>query len=168
MNDAPLPMVDATVETLVTMCRNCGYHLATAESCTGGMIGATFTALAGVSDVFEGGILAYQNRVKHRLLGVDEAILQTEGAVSAPCAEAMARGAQQALQCEVAIAVTGIAGPGGGTPTKPVGLVYIAVAIEEHVVVEQCFFDGDRQAVRQQTVEKALALTRECLKKVSE
>lgn len=149
------------------MCRERGIRLATAESCTGGMIGATLTALAGVSDVFEGGIMAYQNRVKAHLLGVDETILREAGAVSEACARAMAQGAQRALQCELAIAVTGIAGPGGGTIEKPVGLVYIAVAYAAETLVERCLFKGDRQAVRQQTVEKALALTRECLKKVS-
>ena len=154
-------------ETVVSMCREQNLHIATAESCTGGMIGAMLTTLAGVSDVFEGGILAYQNRVKQTLLDVNEQILLTEGAVSAACAQAMAQGAQKALHVDLAIAVTGIAGPGGGTPTKPVGLVYIAIAVKHHIHVERCLFKGDRHAIRLQTVEKALALTCDFLKKVS-
>lgn len=152
-------------EALIKMCRVAGFRLSTAESCTGGWIGATLTALAGVSDVFEGGILAYQNRVKSALLGVSETTLATFGAVSEACAREMAIGANARLQSDVAIAVTGIAGPGGATAEKPVGLVYIGVAIGQQTFVEECFFNGDRQAVRQQTVERALAFTRECLEK---
>lgn len=155
-------------ETLVTLCRTQGVRLATAESCTGGMIGATLTTLAGVSDVFEGGILAYQNRIKQRLLEVNEDLLKREGAVSEACARAMAQGAQKALQTEVAIAVTGIAGPSGGSPEKPVGLVYIAVAINTQVCVEKHTFKGDRHAVRLQTVARALTCASDFLKKVSQ
>ncbi len=153
-------------EALVVACRQRGLRLATAESCTGGYIGATITALAGVSDVFEGGILAYQNNIKVRLLGVCEATLAADGAVSEACAREMALGATTALQTEVAIAVTGIAGPGGATADKPVGLVYVGVAVKDETFVARCHFEGDRHAVRRQTVEKALKFALECVEKV--
>ena len=102
-----------------------GRTLVTAESCTGGGIGAALTAVPGSSSVYKGGIISYTNWVKHHLLGVDEGLLETVGAVSAPVAEAMARGARQALQADVAVSVTGLAGPGGDEFGNPVGTVYI-------------------------------------------
>ncbi len=149
---------------LIEACRQSGVHLATAESCTGGLIGATITAVAGASEVFWGGILSYQNEVKEQLLGVQATTLATVGAVSEACAGEMARGAQRALKAELALSATGIAGPGGATPEKPVGTVWIGVALRERVVVKGFTFEGDRTAVRLQTVHEALKLALETLK----
>lgn len=136
-----------------------GLTFGAAESCTGGLIGGAVTSLPGVSSCFKGGIVSYSNEVKHSLLGVSKSTLATAGAVSAECAREMASGACRALECDFAVAVTGIAGPDGGTPGKPVGLVYIATArrcggasASRHV------FQGGRAQVRAATVETALAL----------
>ena len=110
--------------------------LATAESCTGGSVAARITALAGASDYFAGGIVAYANEAKAHLLGVSQETLATRGAVSAECAREMAEGARRAFGTDFAVATTGIAGPGGATARKPVGLVYIALAGPEGVVAE--------------------------------
>jgi nicotinamide-nucleotide amidase len=133
--------------------------LATAESCTGGMIAAALTDIAGSSDVVERGFVTYSNQAKTDLLGVSPALLAAHGAVSAEVAEAMAQGALQHAPVDLAVAVTGIAGPGGGSAAKPVGLVHFgiarrggAVATEHHV------FPGDRAAVREATVRRALEL----------
>ena len=112
---------------MIERCRVLGLRIATAESCTGGLVGARLTDVAGASDVYAGGVIAYSNEVKERRLGVPVALLEQHGAVSAETAEAMAAGAHRELGAEVAVAVTGIAGPDGGTEEKPVGLVYIAV-----------------------------------------
>lgn len=133
--------------------------LVTAESCTGGMIAAVITAIAGSSAVFEGGFVTYSNAMKHRFLGVPEDILENKGAVSFETAKAMAEGAQKAAQVDLAVSVTGIAGPGGATDTKPVGLVYVGLAVTgQETQVKECHFDGDRDAVRQQTAETALGM----------
>lgn len=155
---------EALAGRLIEACRRTGVRLATAESCTGGLIGATLTAVPGAGDVFEGGIVSYQNRVKEALLGVAPGTLARVGAVSAACAREMALGARRALGADVALAVTGIAGPGGATPGKPVGLVYVAVAWGEgRVMATENHFAGDRGAVRAQTVRRALDLALECL-----
>jgi PncC family amidohydrolase len=133
-----------------------GHTLATAESCTGGLIAGAITDVAGASSVFAGGVVTYTNGLKERLLGVPHEILLNYGAVSEPVAQAMAIGAQDRLGADYAVAVTGIAGPGGGTEEKPVGLVYIAVARPGAVVVHRHHFAGDRGAVRRQTVDAAL------------
>lgn len=135
-----------------------GETLGTAESCTGGMIGARVTDLAGSSTYFRGGIIAYSNDIKVVLLGVGEAMLAKHGAVSAPVARAMALGARRALGCTWAVAVTGVAGP-GASEAKPTGLVFLAVAgAKRCLVVEERHFLGGRARVRKQTVERALAL----------
>ncbi len=149
---------------LIEACRCAGVHLATAESCTGGLIGATITAVAGASDVFWGGILSYQNEIKEGLLGVRATTLETVGAVSEACAGEMAQGAQRALGVTMALSATGIAGPGGGTPEKPVGTVWIGVALREKVVVRGFLFEGDRTAVRLRTVHEVLRLALETLR----
>ena len=136
----------------------------TAESCTGGLISASVTDVAGASAVFFGGIVSYDNSVKEKLLGVSAQTLAEKGAVSPETAGAMSAGARRALGVDYAVAVTGIAGPGGGTPTKPVGLVYISVASESGVTVTENHFSGDREAVRLQTVEKALTLLLEAVR----
>lgn len=135
-----------------------GRSLATAESCTGGGIGAVLTAVPGSSAVYNGGIISYTNKVKHRLLGVDEVLLERVGAVSAPVAEAMALGARRVLDADVAISVTGLAGPGGDDFGNPVGTVYVGYSDENGTISQEFHFCGDRNAVRRQTIEAALKL----------
>ncbi len=137
-----------------------GRALATAESCTGGLVGARLTAVPGASDVLVGGIIAYDNRLKTELLGVPEPLLEAHGAVSEETARAMATGAQQALGAWAALAVTGVAGPGGGTPEKPVGTVWLAVAVGEHVVALRRVFPGGRNEIRQRAAQAVLDLLR--------
>ncbi len=125
------------------------WHLATAESCTGGMIAAEIVASPGVSEVFNGGVVAYHNQVKANVLHVDKSILEQFGAVSQECVEAMLNGVCRALDCECAVATSGVAGPDGGTPEKPVGLVFVGVKTPDTIVVERCMFNGNRQQIRQ-------------------
>ena len=138
--------------------RLAGKTLATAESCTGGGIGAALTAVPGSSAVYKGGIISYTNWVKQNFLGVDDHLLETLGAVSAPVAEAMAVGARKALQSDVAVSVTGLAGPGGDEYGNPVGRVYIGYADEKLSISLELTFSGDRDAVRRQAVEAALRI----------
>lgn len=135
-----------------------GLKLATAESCTGGMIAALLTEIAGSSAVFECGFVTYSNESKINLLGVDAAIIEKYGAVSEEVACAMAQGALAKSGADVAVSVTGIAGPSGGTETKPVGLVYIAVANKTGIICEKNIFSGSRQAIRTNSVTQALNL----------
>ncbi len=132
-----------------------GWMLATAESCTGGLIAATCTDLAGSSAWFERGFVTYSNAAKTELLGVDAALIAAHGAVSEPVARAMAAGAVARSAAQVAVAVTGIAGPGGGSADKPVGTVWLGWSVGGVVAAERCRFDGDRAAVRQATVTHA-------------
>ena len=133
-----------------------GLTLSTAESCTGGLIAHRITNVAGASEVFLGGVVAYSNAVKTAQLGVGERMLETHGAVSEPVAREMARGARQRFGADASVGVTGIAGPGGGTPEKPVGLVYVAVALDEEVRVYRCQFSGTREEIKAQTADRAL------------
>jgi len=135
--------------------------LTTAESCTGGTIGKQLTAVPGSSEVYLGGAITYSNELKHRLLGVPEETLETAGAVSEETAFAMASGACSRLGSDCAVAVTGIAGPGGGTPEKPVGLVYIAAQVSGKARCLRCLFSGDRETVRERSTAAALNLLRE-------
>ncbi|MBP5203043.1 MAG: nicotinamide-nucleotide amidohydrolase family protein [Candidatus Methanomethylophilaceae archaeon] len=146
--------------------REAGKTVCTAESCTGGLIGAAITSVPGSSDVFQGGVIAYSNDVKMKVLGVKEQTLMDHGAVSEDTAREMAAGARSFLGTDTAIAVTGIAGPGGAVPGKPVGLVYIAVADGPRVVVSRNVFGGGREDVRSSTVSTALELLEELLKGV--
>ena len=130
--------------------------LATAESCTGGLIAAACTDLAGSSDWFERGFVTYSNQAKTEMLGVDAQLIDTHGAVSEPVARAMAQGALQRSRAQVAVAVTGVAGPGGGSADKPVGTVWFAWALPWGVSSEVQHFAGDRAAVRAATVAHAL------------
>ncbi len=148
---------------LVTACKARGVTLATAESCTGGMIAERITSVSGSSSVFLGGVVSYANEVKRDMLGVPQELLDRSGAVSAECAQGMAAGARDRLKASMAVSVTGIAGPDGGTPQKPVGLVYLGLATAEGVRVERCLFVGDRDAVRRQASTKALTLFLEAL-----
>jgi nicotinamide-nucleotide amidase len=139
--------------------RRAGFKLATAESCTGGMIAARLTDIAGSSDVVERGFVTYSNEAKHELLGVPMDLIMRVGAVSEEVARAMAEGAVARSHADVALAVTGIAGPGGATPTKPVGLVHLACARRGGATVhERHVFPGDRAAVRAASVTAALEL----------
>lgn len=135
-----------------------GLTIATAESCTGGALAAALTAVAGSSDYFPGGVVAYSNRVKHTLLGVPWEILNGDGAVSAACASALARGARERLGVDLALATTGIAGPSGAEPGKPVGLVYLALAHARGVECRRHRFGGDRAAVIAAATQAALTL----------
>lgn len=135
-----------------------GKSLATAESCTGGMIGAYLTGIPGSSAVYKGGIISYTNEIKQKLLGVPEEILTQFGAVSAPVAEAMAFGARKALHADIAISVTGLAGPGGDDYGNPVGTVYIGYCDASCCLSRHYRFDGDREEVRKQAVTHALML----------
>jgi len=138
--------------------------IATAESCTGGMIAAALTAVAGSSAVFERGFVTYTNRAKAEMLGVPVRLIEEHGAVSELVARAMAEGALQHSAADLAVSVTGIAGPGGGTPTKPVGLVHLAVAFTGHATNHvRKVFDGDRDAVRLAAAARALAMILEML-----
>jgi nicotinamide-nucleotide amidase len=150
-------------EIVLDLARTRGLSLATAESCTGGMVAAELTAVAGSSDVFAGGVAAYSNRVKHDLLGVGDDLLDTYGAVSVEVARAMAVGARERLGVDVAVAVTGVAGPGGGTPEKPVGLVHIHVSSAAGESARTMQWGGSRSDVRLRATAAALHLLREHL-----
>lgn len=134
-----------------------GWLMATAESCTGGLIAATCTELAGSSNWFERGFVSYSNAAKCELLGIDAALIDAHGAVSEPVVRAMAVGALAHSRAQVAVAVTGVAGPSGGSAAKPVGTVWLAWATPTGVTSEVQHFAGDRAAVRQATVHHALA-----------
>lgn len=139
--------------------RQAKLRIVTAESCTGGMVAARLTDVAGASDVVERGFVTYSNEAKTEMLGVPTVLLQQYGAVSAQVARAMAEGALGHGRADVAIAITGIAGPGGATPGKPVGLVYLALARRgTETRVERQHFAGDRQAVREAATVRALEL----------
>lgn len=138
-----------------------GKTLATAESCTGGGIGQLITAVPGASKVYKGGIVSYCNEIKHSLLGVDNEMLQKFGAVSAPVAKAMAEGARKALQTDVAISVTGLAGPDGDEYGNPVGRVYIGYCDANGTESREFTFSGDRESVREQAIRAALTVIRE-------
>ena len=133
-----------------------GKTLATAESCTGGGIGAALTAVPGSSAVYKGGIISYTNEVKEKLLGVPAEMLEAYGAVSAPVAQTMAEGARKTLQTDIAVSVTGLAGPGGDEYGNPVGTVFIGYADANKSYAKEYRFSGDREAVRQQAVQMAL------------
>ncbi len=148
---------------LVTLCeqlaaalRQRGWMLATAESCTGGLIAGTCTGLSGSSDWFDRGFVTYSNAAKVAQLGVPESLFALHGAVSEPVARAMAEGARRHSMAQVSVAVTGVAGPTGGSPEKPVGTVWFAWSGPRGARAECRCFDGDRDAVRRATVQHAL------------
>ncbi len=139
------------------------WRLTTAESCTGGLIGHRITNVAGSSNYYERGFITYSNEAKREILGVPEKVLIDHGAVSDPCARAMAEGARRAADAEAGLAVTGIAGPGGGTPEKPVGTVFMAVSLPSGTRSGRFLFEGDRVSVKEQTAEAALEMLRDAL-----
>ncbi|MGZ4385468.1 MAG: competence/damage-inducible protein A [Gaiellaceae bacterium] len=155
---------DRLIEELVLQaCRERGLTLATAESCTGGMVASRLTSVPGSSEVFRGGVVAYADAIKRSLLAVPAETLLGHGAVSEQTAAAMAEGARSALQADVAVSVTGIAGPGGGTEEKPVGLVYLCAATADHLLSRHFTLRDDRERVRRRTTVAALHLVRELL-----
>lgn len=139
------------------------WRLAVAESCTGGLIGARLTAIPGASDTFVGGVVAYADEVKRAVLGVPAEILEQHGAVSEPAVRALLEGAQRVFGAEAAIAVTGIAGPGGGTPEKPVGTVWLAARAREEIRTVKRVFPGERDEIRQRSAQAGLDLLRRML-----
>lgn len=156
----------AEVEALAEALKARGWTLASAESCTGGLIAAACTSLAGSSDWFERGIVSYSNAAKTELLDVPPPLIAQHGAVSAEVARAMAEGALARTPADASVAVTGIAGPGGATPGKPVGTVWVAVALRgESAAPTLLQLGGDRAAVRRQTVVQALRLLRQRLQR---
>lgn len=159
----------ALADRVLAAARQRGYRVATAESCTGGLVAAALTGIAGSSDVFDRGFVTYSNGAKADMLGVDMLLIADKGAVSPEVARAMAVGALQRSKAWMAVSVTGIAGPGGGTAHKPVGLVYFGLAkrvgtpeahgVQPHVAVrEERFGDQNRATIRLKSVETALAL----------
>ncbi len=147
------------VEELSLLLAQKNMRLVTAESCTGGMIAAAMTDRSGSSSIFDRGFITYSNQSKSDLLGVNVQTLEIFGAVSESTAKEMAEGALRHSQADIAVSVTGIAGPTGGTDEKPVGLVYIGIAIKDKSAhVTKNLFEGDRTTIRQATVEKALEL----------
>ena len=151
------PLV-ALAERLQRICLGSGLTVATAESCTGGLVASAITDVAGSSGYFRGAVVAYADDTKERLLDVPADALAAHGAVSAQVARAMAVGARARLRVDLAAAVTGVAGPGGGSASKPVGLTYVAVADDDDVVVRRFVWRGDRQATKLASAEAALEL----------
>ncbi|ALA18949.1 damage-inducible protein CinA [Chelatococcus sp. CO-6] len=153
----------AQAEALLAACRQRGLKIATAESCTGGLVAGALTAIAGSSDVVERGFVTYSNEAKIEAIGVDADLIAGHGAVSEPVARAMAAGALARSRADLAVAVTGIAGPGGGSAAKPVGLVHFAVAMRTGKVLhrEERFGDIGRSEVRRLSVAVALTMLEE-------
>lgn len=148
--------LDELAPHVIEIFREKGLSLALAESCTGGMIAETITNVAGASDIFYGSAVTYVNSAKEHILGVAHETLEKHGAVSSECAEEMACGARSVYGADVAMSVTGIAGPGGGSEAKPVGTVWFGLATKDGAETFRRRFDGDRAAVRRQTVEEVL------------
>ena len=157
-NELLAPDLHGQAADLADILQKNGWYMATAESCTGGMIAAACTDLAGSSAWFDRGFVTYSNTAKTELLGVDPVLIESHGAVSEPVARAMAQGAlaRSPAQVVVAVAVTGVAGPGGGSADKPVGTVWFGWAMPSGIISEVRHFGGDRAAVRQATVAHAL------------
>ena len=148
---------------VIAAARNAGVTLGCAESCTGGLVSGALTAIPGSSEVVRGGVVSYDPAVKHAVLGVERAIIDdpSRGVVSEDCARAMCTGAARVLEAQVCVSVTGIAGPGGAEPNKPVGTVWFGLSAFGSVRSRICRFAGNRDEVRLQAVAEALALLRE-------
>ena len=151
-------MNTALAEEVVKMLKNAGMTVTTVESCTGGLLSGTLVDVAGVSEVLNQAYVTYANGAKQSLVGVKAETLEAYGAVSEQTAREMAEGGAKAANADAALAVTGIAGPDGGTAEKPVGLVYIGCRVNGNTVVERNVFSGNRREVREQSVGAALAL----------
>lgn len=155
------PETLVVAEDVLAVCRARGWRLATAESCTGGLVAAALTAIAGASDVVERGFVTYSNKAKIELLGVPQETIAQHGAIGAETAAAMARGAISRAGVDLAVSITGLAGPGGGTPQKPVGLVYLGLATREGGArVERRVFPGNRAEIRRAAMIEALEMLR--------
>jgi len=154
MNNNTDPLAQRVVETLKRTRRT----LATAESCTGGLLASRITDVSGASEVFGYGWVTYANEAKMTQLGVEPHLLESHGAVSEQVAQAMAVGARRIAKSDYAIALTGVAGPNGGTPAKPVGTVFIALATVEGVQVKKCFFSGERGEIKRLASDTALEM----------
>lgn len=156
---------DISLETaVVQLLKDRGLTITCAESCTGGLLSGRIINVPGVSDVYKAGFVTYSNKAKHKLLRVRNSTLKKYGAVSPQTAWEMAAGAARVTKSDVALAVTGIAGPDGGTPEKPVGLVYIGCSVKGKVSVKKYHFAGDRTQIRVSTVAAALKLMQKCMK----
>lgn len=154
-HDHILPM-HTLAESLLFQLRRASFSLSIAESCTGGLLGQLITQIAGVSDVFCGGVITYQNELKTALLEVPQTTLNTEGAVSEKCCYQMVKGVMKKLNSSCGIAITGIAGPDGGCNKKPVGTIYIGVGIHEDITVEKYLFRGERIQIQEQSAARAM------------
>ncbi len=151
--------LDLTAEKLVQLLQKKGWKIATAESCTGGLAADAIVSVAGASGVFDGGIISYANRIKENFLGVKPETLSCHGAVSPQCAAEMAEGIREKMQADIGISTTGIAGPDGGTPEKPVGLVYVGIATGNKITVFRLQLTGNRKEIREKTVKTAINCT---------
>jgi PncC family amidohydrolase len=154
----PEESLRSLAERLQAACLQAGLSVATAESCTGGLVASSITDVSGSSGYFLGGVVAYANEAKTALLGVTAELLDSHGAVSAQVARAMAMHARDSLGADVAVSVTGVAGPAGGTAAKPVGLTYVAVADRSGVAVQRFTWTGDRLANKESSARAALAM----------
>ena len=163
MSMLPPELIDKA-RTVLAICEAAKLMIATAESCTGGLIAAALTSISGSSAVVERGYVTYSNAAKTEMLGVDPALIAAHGAVSGQVAAAMAEGALARSHAAVAVSVTGVAGPDGGTPEKPVGLVWFGLASARHTRTERARFEGDRAEIRRQSAERALRLLLEGLR----
>ena len=159
MDDGPVQLAGR----LQALALAAGISVGTAESCTGGLVGHAITTHAGSSEYYRGGVISYSDALKRSLLGVPDETLQAHGAVSAQVAVAMAEGARERLGCDYAVAVTGVAGPGGGTEAKPVGLTYVAVAGPIGSSVQRHAWDGDRTGNKERSAIAALGLLIEAI-----
>ncbi len=148
--------METLAEKLVNALRQKGMKISFAESCTGGLVSAAVTSVPGSSDVYDGGICSYSNGVKNHLIGVDSSVLESVGPVSAECAFQMAEGVRALFAADIGVSVTGFAGPGGGTPDKPVGTVFIACVTERGRIIKHCRFTGNRRLIRRKTVKIAM------------
>ncbi len=159
-----LARLDSVAQNLSETLLKSGLTISTAESCTGGLIGSVLTEISGSSRWYVGGVIAYSNDIKKNILGVPQKILDDHGAVSCECVEAMAIGAAKVCGSRLSVAISGIAGPDGGTAGKPVGLVWTAICLDEIVESFKDVFDGDRQTVRE---DAAIKLLERCLERIS-
>jgi nicotinamide-nucleotide amidase len=150
-------------EEIIKILKEKGESLSVAESCTGGMLGEKITNVPGASDVFKGGIIAYSNEIKTRFLGIETTVIKRSGAVSKECAEAMLIGVKKQFKTDAAISITGIAGPGGGSRSKPVGLVFIGTSYIKKTEIIKFLFNGDRNLIRHRAVSAALNLLKKII-----
>ena len=152
--------IHETVKEIIDILKERRQSVTFAESCTGGGVAATFTAVPGASAVFNGSVVTYANEIKHRWLGVSEEVLERYGAVSEACVSQMLEGVKELAHADYALAISGIAGPDGGTPQKPVGTVYIGLLTPNTKEVRRHLFSGDREAIQRQSITHALTWLR--------